>query len=49
MTAPIRRCAVYTRKSSEDGLESGARGLEAGEKRLRRWRLLERHHGTTRR
>ena len=52
MTGKVRRCAVYTRKSSEEGLdqsfksldaqreaceayiESGPRGLEAGEDRL---------------
>jgi len=52
MTAkvPIRRCAVYTRKSSEEGLEQDFNSLhaqrEAGEAFIRSqrgegWRLIE--------
>src|SRR5260370_1322848 len=48
--APVRRCAVYTRKSSEEGLEQDFNSLhaqrEAGEAFIRSqrgegWRLIE--------
>jgi hypothetical protein len=29
MMAPIRRCAIYTRKSSEEGLEQSFNSLHA--------------------
>src|SRR5438128_1922611 len=45
MTAPIRRCAVYTRKSSEEGLEQSFNSLHAQREACEAYIKSQRHEG----
>ena len=45
MTAPIRRCAVYTRKSSEEGLEQSFNSLHAQREACEAYIRSQAHEG----
>ena len=45
MTAPIRRCAVYTRKSSEEGLDQSFNSLHAQREACEAYIRSQAHEG----
>ncbi len=45
MTTPIRRCAVYTRKSSEEGLEQSFNSLHAQREACEAYIRSQAHEG----
>jgi len=45
MTRPTTRCAIYTRKSSEEGLEQSFNSLEAQREACRAFILSQKHEG----
>jgi DNA invertase Pin-like site-specific DNA recombinase len=47
MTSKLVRCAVYTRKSSEEGLEQSFNSLEAQQEACRAFILSQKHEGWT--
>ena len=47
MTKQITRCAIYTRKSSEEGLEQSFNSLEAQREASRAYILSQKHEGWT--
>lgn len=47
MTKQIIRCAIYTRKSSEEGLEQSFKSLEAQREASRAYILSQKHEGWT--
>jgi site-specific DNA recombinase len=47
MTKPIVRCAIYTRKSCEEGLEQSFNSLEAQREACRAFILSQKHEGWT--
>jgi site-specific DNA recombinase len=42
---PVRRCAIYTRKSTEEGLEQGFNSLDAQREACEAYILSQRHEG----
>jgi site-specific DNA recombinase len=47
MTSAVVRCAVYTRKSSEEGLEQSFNSLDAQREACEAYILSQRHEGWT--
>jgi DNA invertase Pin-like site-specific DNA recombinase len=47
MTSKLNRCAIYTRKSSEEGLEQSFNSLEAQREACRAFVLSQKHEGWT--